>query len=105
MFIPELKNDINRIMRFSVSSSDFLKKTTIASAVIPNNPIMPILEDFLLDLSGDVLKLTVSDLETTIHTSLDVNEQEDGKIAVRGKILSNTLKAIPDQPVEFINDS
>jgi len=65
---------------------------------------MPILEDFLLDLSGDVLKLTVSDLETTIHTSLEVNGQEDGKIAVRGKILSDTLKAIPDQPVEFIKD-
>lgn len=66
---------------------------------------MPILEDFLLDLSGDVLKLTVSDLETTIHTSLEVNGHEDGKIAVRGKILSDTLKAIPDQPVEFTKEA
>jgi len=88
-------------MKFSVSSSDFLKKTVIASGVIPTNPMMPILEDFLLELNGDELKLTVSDLETTIYSSIKVNGSEDGKIAVRGKILSDTLKAIPDQPVRF----
>ena len=91
-------------MKFTVSSADFLKKAMIASGVIPSNPIMPILEDFLLELSGNILKLTVSDLETTIYTSLEVNGQEDGKIAVRGKILSDTLKAIPNQPTEFVKD-
>lgn len=91
-------------MKFSVSSSDFLKKTVIASGVIPTNPMMPILEDFLLELNGDELKLTVSDLETTIYSTLHVQGSEDGKIAVRGKILSDTLKAIPDQPVQFIKE-
>ncbi|HLT94518.1 MAG TPA: DNA polymerase III subunit beta [Membranihabitans sp.] len=91
-------------MKFSVSSSDFLKKTVIASSVIPSNPMMPILEDFLLELNGNELRLTVSDLETTIYSTLDVQGEEDGKIAVRGKILSDTLKAIPDQPVQFIKE-
>ena len=91
-------------MKFSVSSSDFLKKTVIASSVIPSNPMMPILEDFLLELNGNELRLTVSDLETTIYSTLEVQGKEDGKIAVRGKILSDTLKAIPDQPVQFIKE-
>lgn len=91
-------------MKFTVSSSDFLKKTVIASGVIPTNPMMPILEDFLLELDGNELKLTVSDLETTIYSTLEVQGAEDGKIAVRGKILSDTLKAIPDQPVQFSKD-
>src|SRR5690606_542 len=72
--------------------------------VIPSNPMMPILEDFLLELNGNELRLTVSDLETTIYSTLDVQGEEDGKIAVRGKILSDTLKAIPDQPVQFIKE-
>lgn len=91
-------------MKFSVSSSDFLKKTVIASGVIPTNPMMPILEDFLLELNGNELKLTVSDLETTIYSTIQVQGSEDGKIAVRGKILSDTLKAIPDQPVQFLKE-
>lgn len=91
-------------MKFSVSSSDFLKKTVIASSVIPTNPMMPILEDFLLELSGNELRMTVSDLETTIYSTIEVQGSEDGKIAVRGKILSDTLKAIPDQPVQFIKE-
>lgn len=91
-------------MKFTVSSSDFLKKTVIASSVIPSNPMMPILEDFLLELNGNELKLTVSDLETTIFSTLEVQGHEDGKIAVRGKILSDTLKAIPDQPVQFTKE-
>ncbi len=91
-------------MKFSVSSNDFLKKTLVASGVIPSNPMMPILEDFLLELNGNELKLTVSDLETTIYSNLQVQGAEDGKIAVRGKILSDTLKAIPDQPVQFIKE-
>ncbi|HLU92961.1 MAG TPA: DNA polymerase III subunit beta [Membranihabitans sp.] len=91
-------------MKFSVSASEFLKKTVIASGVIPSNPMMPILEDFLLELNGNELKLTVSDLETTIYSTLQVQGSEDGKIAVRGKILSDTLKAIPDQPVQFIKE-
>lgn len=91
-------------MKFSVSSGDLLKKTAIASGAISSKPIMPILEDFLLELTGNQLKLTVSDLETTIHSTIEVDGEEDGKIAVRGKILSDTLKAIPDQPINFIKD-
>lgn len=91
-------------MKFSVSSSDVLKKIQIASGVLPTNAIMPILDDFLLELSGNELTMVVSDLETTIRTRIPVNGEEDGTIAVRGRILSDTIKALPEQPIQFVKE-
>ncbi len=91
-------------MRFSVSSSDFLKKLQVASGAINPNPVLPILEDFLFDIENNVLTISSTNLETTIITKLDVVADEGGKIAVPAKILLDTLKALPDQPITFAVD-
>lgn len=91
-------------MKFSVSSSDLLKKLQMAAGVLPTNAIMPILDDFLMELKGNELTIVGSDLETTIRTVLTVDGIEDGTIAVRGKILNDTIRALPEQPVEFLKE-
>ncbi len=93
-----------KTMRFSVSSSDFLKKLQVASGAINPNPVLPILEDFLFDIENNILTISSTNLETTIITKLDVVADEGGKIAVPAKILLDTLKALPDQPITFAVD-
>jgi len=88
-------------MIFEVSSSELLKKLQIASGAISSNPVIPILEDFLFELSGNDLTISATNLEVTIISSLTVMGSENGRIAVPGKILLDTLKALPDQPVKF----
>lgn len=88
-------------MRFSVSASDLQKKLSLANGVVGANTVLPILEDYLFDLKGDKLTITASNLETTIITSLEVNGEEDGRTAITAKILLDTLKALPEQPVTF----
>ena len=88
-------------MKFSVSSSDLLKKLQVAAGAIGSNPVLPILEDFLFSISGNRLTITTSDLETTIITSIEVNADGDGQVAVPAKILLDTLKELPQQPVTF----
>lgn len=88
-------------MKFSVSSSDLLKKLQVAAGAIGSNPVLPILEDFLFSIKGNKLTITTSDLETTIITGLDVNADGDGVVAVPAKILLDTLKELPQQPVTF----
>ncbi len=88
-------------MKFSVSSSELQKKLSLANGVVGANTVLPILEDYLFELSGNLLKITASNLETTIMTSLEVDGEEDGQIAITAKILSDTLKALPEQPVTF----
>jgi DNA polymerase III subunit beta len=89
-------------MKFEVSSQELLKKLQVASTVIVANPVLPVTEDFLFDLSKDgKLTITATNVEATIITSIMVNASEGGKIAVPSKIMLETLKALPDQPISF----
>ncbi len=88
-------------MVFEVSSSELLKKLQLASGAISSNPVIPILEDFLFDLSANELTISATNLEVTIISSLTVMGSDDGRVAVPGRILLDTLKALPDQPVKF----
>lgn len=86
-------------MKFEVSSSELLKQLNISFGAINPNPVLPIMEDFLFDIKSNVLTITSTNLEITIITSVDVTSDEDGTIAIPAKILLETLKALPDQPI------
>ncbi len=89
-------------MKFIVSSSSLLKNINLISGVINSNNTLPILDNFLFELEGNQLKITGSDLETTISTVVEVESGDNAIIAVPSKILSDTLKTFPDQPLTFI---
>ena len=92
-------------MKFSVSSSDLLKQLQIAGGAIGSNPVLPILEDFLFTISNNQLVISATDLETSITTTIDVTSDGNGTVAVPAKILMDTLKELPQQPITFsVND-
>jgi len=88
-------------MKFSVSSSELLKRLQLAGGAIGSNPVLPILEDFLFSISNNQLTIAATDLETSITTDLEVMADTDGMVAVPAKILLETLKALPQQPITF----
>ncbi|MBR9919845.1 MAG: DNA polymerase III subunit beta [Bacteroidetes bacterium] len=88
-------------MKFSVSSSDLLKHLQLAGGAINSNPVVPILEDFLFAIKGKTLTISATDLETSITTEMEVNADGDGVVAVPARILLDTLKALPAQPITF----
>ena len=88
-------------MKFSVSSSELLKHLQIANGAIGNNAVLPILENFLFKISGKELTIAATDLETSITTTLEVMADADGAVAIPSKILVETLKALPQQPITF----
>jgi DNA polymerase III subunit beta len=91
-------------MKFIVSSSALLKQLASINGVVTNNPVVPILENFLFEISDSTLTITASDLETSMITELQVEAKESGRIAAPAKILIETLKNLPDQPVTFTID-
>ena len=91
-------------MRFEVSSSELLKQLNITSGAISANPVLPIMEDYLFDVKNNVLSISSTNLETTIVTQLDVTSDEDGIIAIPAKMLLDTIKALPEQPVTITVD-
>jgi len=91
-------------MKFIVSSSALLKQLSSINGVVTNNPVVPILENFLFEINNSTLTITASDLETSMITELPVEAKENGRIAAPAKILLETLKNLPDQPVTFTID-
>jgi DNA polymerase III subunit beta len=88
-------------MRFSISTSELQRLLQLANVVIATNPAMPILEDVVFRIQGNRLSLQASDLETTITASTEITSDEDGEVAIPAKILTDTIKALPNQPVTF----
>lgn len=91
-------------MKFIVSSSALLKHLQSISGVIAGNSQLPILENFLFEVNDSKLTLSASDLETTLTTSLEVEAKERCKIAIPARLLLDTLKTLPEQPITFSID-
>jgi DNA polymerase III subunit beta len=89
-------------MKFVVSSIDLLNHLQALSRVISSKNTLPILDNYLFKLDGKVLEVTASDLETTMITSLELeNTDGSGSIAVPAKLITDSLKEFPDQPLTF----
>jgi len=92
-------------MKFSVASNDLLKQLQIVGGVISSNPVIPILEDFLFILNDNQLQITATDTNTSITSVLTVMMEESGSVAIPAKILLETLKGLPAQPIFFNIDT
>lgn len=88
-------------MKFIVSSSYLLKQLQLLGGVISNSNTLPILDNFLFELNKNKLTISASDLETTISAELDVESDTEGNIAVPARLLLDTLKTFPEQPLTF----
>lgn len=92
-------------MKFILSSLRFLKAVQALSGVINSNNTLPILDDFLFNLSENELKITASDLETTMIVTIKPDMIEgSGEVTVPAHILIDILKNFPDIPVSFSID-
>ena len=89
-------------MKFIVSSTLLLKQLQILGGVINTNNTLPILDNFLFELTNNQLQISASDLETTMSTSIAVEADEKGSIAVPARLLLDTLKTFPEQPLTFV---
>ena len=93
---------IYQVMKFIVSSTDLLQGLLSVSRVIASRNSLPILDNFLFVLEGNTLTVTASDSETTLKTVINIDEVTDGgEIAVPAKLLTDSLKELPVQPIEF----
>ncbi|PKP24372.1 MAG: DNA polymerase III subunit beta [Bacteroidetes bacterium HGW-Bacteroidetes-2] len=89
-------------MKFIVSSSSLLKQLQVIGGIINTNNTLQILDNFLFELSKDSLRISASDLETTISGVLSVDCNSEGSIAVPARLLLDILKTFPEQPLTFV---
>ena len=92
-------------MRFIVSTSILLKQLQSISGASSSSTVLPILENFLFEIKDNLLTISATDLQTSMVTSLQIEAKEEGRVAMPSKILIETLKTLPDQPVAFSVDT
>lgn len=92
-------------MRFIVSTSVLLKQLQAISGASSSSTVLPILENFLFEIKDNTLTISATDLQTSMVTSLPIEAKEGGRVAMPSKILIDTLKTLPDQPVAFSVDT
>jgi len=89
-------------MKFVVSSTELLSHLSAISKVINSKNTLPILDNYLFLLEENLLTVTASDLESTLITSIELdNTNGTGTIAVPAKLMNETLKEFPEQPLTF----
>lgn len=91
-------------MKFIVSSSTLLKQLQALSGVLSSNNTLPILDNFLFEIEKGQLTISASDLETTMTTIVTIESKDSGSIAIPAKLLIDTLKTFPEQPLTFSID-
>ena len=93
-------------MKLIISSSELLRGVMSVAKAIPAKSALPILENFLFELKGNMLEITASDSELTLKTQVEVESTvEDGRIAVPAKHMMDLLKELPDQPLTISTTS
>ncbi len=88
-------------MNFIVNSTSLLKQLQVLSGVLNSSNTLPILDNFLFEITGNELTISASDLETIMTTKMTVDSKEDGDVAIPAKILLDTLKTLPEQPLSI----
>lgn len=89
-------------MKFIVSSTGLLKHLNQISGVLNSNNTLPILDHFLFQVEGNSLSISLSDLETTMTTKMDLDKSaKDGSFCAPAKILLDILKTFSEQPLSF----
>ena len=88
-------------MKFIVSSTYLLKQLQVLGGVINSSNTLPILDNFLFDIDNNALTVSASDLETTMSSTLDIESDSKGSVAIPARLLLDTLKTFPEQPLTF----
>jgi len=91
-------------MNLRISSGELYKMLQISQNAISAKPPYPILADFLFHVEGSKLTITASDLEFTIISETDITPGDEGSFAFPSEILVNTLREMPEQPIELIHE-
>ncbi|HMB93741.1 MAG TPA: DNA polymerase III subunit beta [Rhodothermales bacterium] len=96
-------------MKFTTSSSQLREALMTVGGAVPSKSTLPILECILFERDGERLRLSATDLEISIVQNISVQFETNGapkgnRVAVPAKRLLDTLRALPDLPIEFASD-
>ena len=93
-------------MRFTLSSSVLNSRLQTLSKVINSKNPLQILDCFLFECHDSELRITASDNENTMKTTIHLDYQEgEGRFAIPNRTILDAVKELPEQPLTFNVDT
>jgi DNA polymerase-3 subunit beta len=102
------KNYINKRrkrMIFNYNKASLEKVLKNIEPIIPTKSVKPISECILLELNGNILTITATDLSFTNQSVIEVVGIEDGFAIVDGKRFITIVRSFPQGNIKFTKDS
>ncbi len=88
-------------MEISVSRQDLVKELTATQSVVERKTTIPILSNFLLEVEGDRLHITATDLDQAIRTSAAVKVKKPGACTIPARKFYDYIKLLPDGEISI----
>ncbi|GBD91737.1 DNA polymerase III subunit beta [bacterium BMS3Abin04] len=88
-------------MEFKVNSKELEKILARVFPAVPSRTPMPILENFLFDISNGSLTIYATDLEISLKSSLNIVTEENTKILLPAKLLYDVVRSLKDTTLNF----
>lgn len=88
-------------MKFICNQQDLVKKLNIVSRAVSSRTTIPTLKGILMDINGNILKMTSSDMDITIEVLMEIEGKEDGSVVVPFKIFNDLIRKLPNSDIEI----
>ena len=91
-------------MKFICGHKQLEHGLELVGRVVARKTTMPILTNVLLEAEGNAVKLTATNLETTLSTWVEAEVESEGSFTVPAGFLHECVKTLPSLPVTLEND-
>ena len=88
-------------MKFTCKKTNFNDGINIALKAVPGKTTMPILECVVIEARGDCITFTTNDMQLGIETKIEANIKEEGIVLVKAKMISEIVRKLKDDDVNF----
>jgi DNA polymerase-3 subunit beta len=88
-------------MEFIVNSKILEKLLSHIIPAVPNRTPMPVLENFLFDVTEGVLQVCATDLEIALKSSINVSADKNLKMVIPARLVYDVVKSLGDTQIKF----
>ena len=88
-------------MKFKTDRANLHQATAKLLSIVPPKTTLPILSNVLFELEENTLSMKVTDLDVSMTSTLTVEAQKSGSIAVPAKIFNEIVRELPDFDLEI----
>jgi DNA polymerase-3 subunit beta len=88
-------------MKVRIKQEDLFRVLSLVTGVVPTSSAIPVLSNLLLETEGENLKISATDLDISVISSVACEVGKQGAITVAAKRLQEIVRELPDEDIDM----